>query len=163
MSNVFVIEPNKCTGCRMCEARCSWWHEKEISPVKSRIKAFKLAEQGIDLPIVCMHCEDAPCQTVCPVDAIAREDQTNGVQISEAKCIGCRACMIVCPYGAISMDTDKRKVIKCDLCEGDPQCVKYCVTKAIQWQPAKRADMVRRTAMMKELTAGLTKAAAVSR
>lgn len=53
------------------------------------------------------------------------------VEIDYDKCIGCRTCVSVCPFGAMHFVAIDRKVIKCDLCDGDPQCVRFCDTKAV--------------------------------
>jgi Fe-S-cluster-containing dehydrogenase component len=64
------------------------------------------------------------------VDAIKKEP--NGlVRIDEELCIGCEACVSQCPLGV--MMALPEKVVKCELCNGDPQCVKYCATGAIEY------------------------------
>jgi len=73
-------------------------------------------------------CADHPCIEACPVAAISDSD---GVVLIDAEsCIGCGACEAVCPHQAIR--TESGKALKCDLCGGDPACVKECVTAAIQ-------------------------------
>ena len=53
-------------------------------------------------------------------------------------CIGCRACVAVCPFGAMSFDAVAKRVIKCDLCDGDPTCVSFCDTKALDYVDARQ-------------------------
>ena len=53
-------------------------------------------------------------------------------------CIGCRACVAVCPFGAMNFDAVGKKVIKCDLCDGEPTCVLFCDVKALDYVDAKR-------------------------
>jgi len=138
MDKVLIVDPEKCTGCKVCEFVCSLEHEDEINPMKSRIQVISWEDQGIDLPIVCQQCEDAPCEAVCPVKAISREQSTGALVIDEDLCIGCRMCVNACPFGAPTVRPDDRKVVKCDLCGGDPQCVQFCAAKAVQFMSASK-------------------------
>jgi anaerobic carbon-monoxide dehydrogenase iron sulfur subunit len=126
MAKSIVIQYEKCVGCRTCEMVCSLGHENEISPFRSRIRVIKWEETAHSIPVNCRQCEDAPCQKVCPVQAIVR-DEGQGLQVIDYdKCIGCRSCVLVCPFGAIAFNSTLKKVVKCDLCDGDPLCVKFC-------------------------------------
>jgi len=51
----------------------------------------------------------------------------------EVKCIGCRMCTLACPFGAVVFETGSRRIIKCDLCEGKPECVVFCPTQALDY------------------------------
>ena len=128
-----VFDPDLCTGCRACELACSFINEGVFAPSKSRIRVVKFDRDGIDVPIGCEHCENAPCMIVCPVKAIYRDEETNAVILDPDVCIGCKRCMLVCPFGAIGFDEDKRVFFKCDLCRGDPECVKWCFTQAVKY------------------------------
>ncbi len=152
---ILTLEPEKCTGCRICELACSFAKSREFNPLVSRVKILKSDNEGVSCPIVCVHCEDPPCRVVCPVEAIVRDDKTKGILIREDVCIGCRACLIVCPYGAISMDGRKGTMLKCDLCEGNPVCVKMCPTDAIRYVRADLVDFSKKHAMMKKITEGV--------
>ena len=55
------------------------------------------------------------------------------VEVDYEKCIGCRTCVSVCPFGAMHFVASDRKVIKCDLCDGDPQCVRFCEIEAVRF------------------------------
>jgi Fe-S-cluster-containing hydrogenase component 2 len=136
---ILVIDPEKCTGCRTCELACSFKHEKEFNPAKSRIHILKWEEAGLDVPMVCQQCESPICLTVCPVKAVARDDKTGAMLINYDICIGCRMCVMACPFGAPSIDEESRKTIKCDLCDGDPECVKFCPTGAIDYVKSTKA------------------------
>ena len=130
MLKKFIIDYSKCSGCRTCEMVCSLVHYGICSPSLSRINIMKWELKGIYVPIVCHHCEDRPCVSVCPTNAICSID--NGlVKIDLRKCIGCGNCAVACPFGAISFDPTTRKVKSCDLCNGQPVCVKVCPTEAL--------------------------------
>lgn len=130
---MLIFDANLCTGCRACELACSFHCEGVFQPSKSRIRIVKLDEDGIDVPVGCEHCEDAVCIAVCPVKAIKRDERIYAVLIDSSICIGCKECMVACPFGAIQFDEEKRIFYKCDICEGEPECVKWCFTKAIQY------------------------------
>jgi len=127
-----VVDLNLCTGCRVCELRCAFQHHRECNPSKSRIKVVKLDRAGVSVPLFCQNCEEAFCQQNCPTRAIQRDGKTGALVIREEKCVGCRACTMVCPFSALQVLPD-RKVVKCDYCGGDPYCVKYCETGALKY------------------------------
>jgi carbon-monoxide dehydrogenase iron sulfur subunit len=84
----------------------------------------------------CQQCQDAPCMNVCPVKAISQDEQLGRVSVDYNTCIGCRACVSVCPFGAMSFNSTDRRVLKCDVCDGDPQCVRFCDVKAVDFVEA---------------------------
>jgi len=51
--------------------------------------------------------------------------------VDQNACIGCKQCMVVCPFGAVHFDSARKAVFKCDLCDGDPECVKWCFTGGV--------------------------------
>jgi carbon-monoxide dehydrogenase iron sulfur subunit len=149
MERQLVIDIDRCTGCRMCEMACSLEKEGECSRVFSRIKVVKM-EQGIDLPLVCLQCEEAVCMKVCPVRAISR-NTIGTIVVDYEVCIGCKVCLALCPFGAISLDPKRRKVIKCDLCGGQPQCVRFCQPKALSYVRKDKVDAVKRRRMAEKI------------
>jgi len=130
---VIVVEHENCVGCRTCEAVCSLSHEGEIGPLRSRIGVVKWEALGLAVPMNCRQCDDAPCAAVCPVKAISRDENLNRVMVEYSKCIGCRTCVTVCPFGGMSFDLMDGRVIKCDLCDGDPLCVRFCAYGALRY------------------------------
>jgi Fe-S-cluster-containing hydrogenase component 2 len=144
MLKTLFIDLEKCAGCRTCETICSFYHEKEFNPAKSRIRILKWEEAGIDVPMVCQQCESPVCETVCPVKATSRNQETGAMLIDTDVCIGCKMCLMACPFGAPSINPDTKKVIKCDLCDGDPQCVKYCPTGAVDYLTMTKATMAKK-------------------
>lgn len=153
MKKVLSIDATLCTGCRVCEVVCSLSKSKEgvVNPVKARVKVFKVDTEGIDIPVMCQQCEDALCMDVCPVNALQRDSKTGAIVVREETCVGCRACTLVCPYGAITVDVDTRVSSKCDLCGGDPQCARFCITKAIRYERSDVADTQRQEARMESI------------
>jgi carbon-monoxide dehydrogenase iron sulfur subunit len=129
---VLGLDLNLCTGCRSCELRCAFKHHKECNPSKSRIRVVNLDRVGVAVPLFCLNCEEGFCQEICPTKAIYRDGKTGALFLDEEKCIRCRACTLVCPFSGLQVLPD-RKVVKCDLCKGDPYCVKYCETGALKY------------------------------
>jgi anaerobic carbon-monoxide dehydrogenase iron sulfur subunit len=133
LSKVLVSDPKKCTGCRLCESACSVRHEGKSDPRKSRIQIIDWNNQGIFLPVFCQQCEDGSCMAACPKGAIYRDEKMNRVMVDYDRCISCKTCISACPFGAIGFDEDRGKIIRCDLCDGDPQCVRFCEPKALSF------------------------------
>jgi carbon-monoxide dehydrogenase iron sulfur subunit len=147
---VLVVDQKKCTGCRKCEMVCSIFHTGSSNPSRSRIRVLKLDEIGFYLPISCQNCEDPQCTEVCPAKAAHRDLKSNKVLIDKTKCIGCKTCIIACPFGAPSFDVIERVSIKCDFCDGDPQCVSFCEAKALDYIEAGRIDMKKKSQLFRE-------------
>lgn len=150
----------KCIGCQMCMIDCAAHHADENKLPISYPKGWDLLPESrlfVDLngafpvPLLCKHCENAPCATVCPTGAI-RVDEKNGFKIlSKDKCIGCRSCLLACPFGLVSMDNEGKAAQKCDMCMErlergiDPVCVLVCPRGALSVQPvAPSMDEVRK-------------------
>ncbi|EKJ9694703.1 4Fe-4S dicluster domain-containing protein, partial [Salmonella enterica] len=98
-----------------------------------RIRVIK--EDSFTTATVCHQCEDAPCANVCPVQAIRRD--RGHIFVTSSRCIGCKSCMLACPFGAMTVvaSASGAQAIKCDLCwhrEAGPACVEACPTSALQ-------------------------------
>lgn len=123
--------PDKCTGCRQCSISCALNKTGECNPKKGAINVLRDEFERYEIQFVCLQCDDPECTTVCMKSAIAK-DEDGIVRIDKDKCIGCRMCVVACPYGAItSFEGD---IIKCDLCDGEPMCIKYCSTNAVVYE-----------------------------
>ena len=140
MQKMLIVDSEKCTGCRLCEVVCSATHEGISNPMKARIHIIKMDNDRIIVPIVCSQCEEAPCMDVCPTIARFRDDQMGRVLFDYDRCIGCKTCLTVCPFGAISFDPEKKMLISCDLCDGDPTCIRFCSTQALRYVEATAAN-----------------------
>jgi carbon-monoxide dehydrogenase iron sulfur subunit len=152
MEKVLKIDYQKCTGCRLCELVCSVSHHGVSNPARSRIKVVKWESEGLYVPMTCQQCEDAPCISVCPVKATSRDETSGFVVIDYEKCIGCRSCVTVCPFGARSYSTIDKMVLKCDLCGGDPQCARFCEVKAVEFISADRLSQSKKKDAAKRLS-----------
>ena len=134
-----VVDVEKCVGCRCCEYACSTKNYGECNPARSRIFAVRSIEEAIiaSVPVVCQQCEDPLCLAMCPVQALIRDEETHAVVVIDSeRCLGCRTCVEVCPFGAPAVDPRTGITEKCDLCGGDPTCVKVCAFDAIKYLPA---------------------------
>ena len=138
---VLFYDPNRCTGCRYCEMACSYKHYGVIDYNKARRHVIFDPEHVLFEAVQCRHCEEPVCAAACPTEAIKKDEKTGWVLINPMKCIGCRSCTYACPIGVPRFDEDLKVAIKCDFCDGDPWCAKYCSAQAIQVLP--RAEALR--------------------
>jgi Fe-S-cluster-containing hydrogenase component 2 len=90
----------------------------------------------------------------CPVDAIAYDAATGAKTILDSACVGCKVCTIACPFGTVNYNSDTGKVIKCDLCGGDPACAKACPTQAITYVDADQTGYEKMLAWAAKTDAG---------
>jgi len=140
-----VVDIDKCTGCMACTYACSSSRMGLHSPSHSRIRILKLEMSGLDAPVVCQQCEEPRCVEACPKQAIVRDAGTGILKIDEVLCNRCLLCAEACPYGAIQATPGgrkERKMLKCDLCGGEPQCVFWCDTGAIAYVDATERERI---------------------
>jgi carbon-monoxide dehydrogenase iron sulfur subunit len=140
MKQVYIRE-EYCIGCHLCEVYCQLQH----APSADLVKAFKkeatrplprlrVDENGVvSFSVRCQHCQDAPCVQACLTGALARDPENSLVTIDKERCIGCGTCLLVCPLGALKLDKEQKKMVKCDLCQGEdiPACVANCPNEAL--------------------------------
>ncbi len=156
-----VVDLDVCVGCQACVVNCKAWNSGGYgAPLAdsepwggnpsgawlNRVHGFE-AESGsgaavVHFPKSCLHCDDAPCVTVCPTGASLKRSEDGIVLVDESKCMGCGLCAWACPYGAREMDPSEGVMKKCTLCvdriyndnlpEEDrvPACVRACPTNA---------------------------------
>jgi len=156
-----VHDATICTGCMRCMTTCSTYNFGSTSFTKARLQIVRHeghaltrmdeVDELIFQPMLCQQCDKPRCQEFCPAHAIERNPKTNAMVINYDRCIGCRMCMAVCPFGAMRYDTNRRKVFKCELCDGDPQCVKLCPQEAIKFLPKDVANAPKINALSKKL------------
>ncbi|MBN36337.1 MAG: hypothetical protein CMM46_16475 [Rhodospirillaceae bacterium] len=156
-----VIDLDICVGCHACAVACKSWNTTGVAaplgdtepygPEASgtwlnRVHTFEADDgQGgftLHFPRSCLHCDNAPCVTVCPTGASYKRADDGIVLVDEDLCIGCGLCAWSCPYGARELDDDSGTMKKCTLCvdriDNDdldeidrvPACVRTCPTSA---------------------------------
>ena len=122
---ILKLDHTKCTGCMLCEMICSLSHAGECNPTLARVGVITFEKEQLDIPVLCRNCGNPPCMPVCPVEAISIDKGTGAVILNDELCIGCQLCIDACPVeGALTLDPRNGKVLKCDLCDGDPKCIK---------------------------------------
>ena len=152
-----MIDLDTCVGCHACAVNCKEWNTGgQSGPLSdldayganingtwlNRIHSYEMDSPGGEMtmyfPRSCLHCQDAPCVTVCPTGASLKRSEDGIVLVDDDKCIGCGLCAWSCPYGAREMDPVEKVMRKCTLCvdriynetfdEIDcvPACVRTC-------------------------------------
>ncbi|MCP5074803.1 MAG: 4Fe-4S dicluster domain-containing protein [Rhodobacteraceae bacterium] len=153
-----AIDLDICVGCHACVINCKEWNTSNygtplsdmdayganpVGTFLNRVHTFEVKADGcnaqtVHFPKSCLHCEDAPCVTVCPTGASYKRQEDGIVLVNESDCIGCGLCAWSCPYGAREIDRAEGVMKKCTLCidriynENIPQedrmpaCVRTC-------------------------------------
>jgi electron transport protein HydN len=154
-------DTEKCIGCRTCEIACAVAHGESktgaagAEPGVFIPRLFVIVTQDLSAPVQCHHCVDAPCSNVCQMAAISR---VNGrTVVDTGRCVGCKLCLMACPFGAIEFvplpagtrpifpgEAEKpeewarrrlQRASNCDLCvhrAQGPACVETCPEKALE-------------------------------
>lgn len=143
MNRFVMANSQQCIGCRACEVACVMSHNNEqhvLNPEQFRPRITVIRHLQQRNAVTCHHCEDAPCARSCPNGAISRIDDS--VQVDQQLCIGCKSCVIACPFGTLEVLVTpvgngqiKATAHKCDLCLGRPEgpaCAQNCPTHALQ-------------------------------
>lgn len=152
----FLVNSDRCIGCHACEMACKNEYQPEAS-VRMR-KVYQMPEANLEKParvflsLACNHCEDPACLKACP--AKAYKILENGIVYHDQEaCIGCKMCIMACPYQVPCFDKETGKVRKCDMCMDkmekgeEPVCVRSCVMDAlsiidVEEEGGKYADTV---------------------
>ncbi len=122
----FLCDVERCIDCSGCVVACKEGNHIPVGINRRRVVTLNQGEAGErSISVSCMHCSDAPCLAVCPVDAIyQREDGI--VLVSKKTCIGCGYCFMACPFGAPQFPKGnvfgaRGAMDKCTFCAGGPE------------------------------------------
>lgn len=136
----FVIDQEACIGCHACTVACKAENGVPVGDFRTWVKYVEIGRfpdvRRHFAVLRCNHCTDAPCVTICPVNALTKRHD-GIVDVDRQACIGCRACMQACPYDALYMNEDLHAVEKCHFCAHrverglEPACVTVCPVGAI--------------------------------
>ena len=134
-----VTDKDACTGCRNCELVCSLSHEGVCGSSLARAYVEKDLFTGDYEPLMCAQCKKPKCLPACPVEGALTVDPRTGAKVIDPKvCTGCRECEKACVFAAkrsrIKYDPARNICIKCDLCGGDPECVKVCPVTILAYE-----------------------------
>jgi len=130
MRKYVISDPEKCSGCRICELICSGVKERAFNPEKARIRVIK-EYPGFSIAFACHFCEEPPCVAACPNGALSADE--NGVlSVADDACTACGVCVEACEFGVLVLHPDSERPVACDLCGGEPQCIKFCPERALK-------------------------------
>jgi anaerobic dimethyl sulfoxide reductase subunit B (iron-sulfur subunit) len=150
MQLAFYIDTAACSGCKACQVACKDKHDLETGRLWRRVATVEGGEwvqQGAawtttafaySVSLSCMHCANPACVSGCPTGAMHKRDDGT-VAIAAERCIGCRYCEWLCPYGAPRFDARAGRMTKCDLCADEreagrpPACVSACPMRALDY------------------------------
>jgi carbon-monoxide dehydrogenase iron sulfur subunit len=144
---MLIVNVERCIGCGRCKIECAVAHSesKDLAEAmheeprpKPRVMVEPIGQYSA--PLQCRHCEDAPCVAVCPSRALKKAGTGEPVLFERELCIGCKQCIMACPFGVVTMDRDGKHVLKCDLCVSrlelgqQPACAAACHTDALTYK-----------------------------
>ncbi|MFH1581951.1 MAG: 4Fe-4S dicluster domain-containing protein [Pseudomonadota bacterium] len=151
-----LTNPDKCTGCVLCELACSFHNENIFSPSLSRISVFRQYMKGVFIPLSCAQCEAPMCEPTCPLGAISKNTATGAWEVNVDRCQGCKMCLLVCPLGGMGFNKEKGVALKCDFCGGNPECVIFCPTGALEIIEDEQLAVIKKKKSLKRMAEVLT-------
>ena len=166
-----LVDTTLCIGCRRCEYACKNAHDIEAGPIEkyddrsvfdnlrrpeanaltvvNEFENEKKVDEPVNVKVQCMHCDHPACLSACIVGAFSKQENGSVIWDSD-KCIGCRYCMIACPFQVPAFEYDKAiqpEIRKCDFCfertkeGGIPACVEICPMETLIY--GKRYELVK--------------------
>ncbi|HEX9149195.1 MAG TPA: 4Fe-4S dicluster domain-containing protein [Thermoanaerobaculia bacterium] len=149
--NGFLVDLNYCISCKACEVACKTWN---AVPTDRGIRWRRVVDEllgvvprttAYSVSLACNHCENPACVRACPNGALTM--RADGLVVHDkTKCVGCRYCESVCPYGAPQYDAVEKVMTKCTGCFDRvdqgllPACVDACPAEALKFGPLAEID-----------------------
>ncbi len=132
--NYVEFHKEKCISCDLCSEVCSLNKLGRIQPAAAAIRVTRDHSTyfGEMRCAVCDMGHDRACVESCPVDALTFEESSGVVRFDADLCTDCGACLDSCPN--VAQDAISRRIMICDLCDGDPMCVQWCPEAALTWE-----------------------------
>lgn len=118
--------PENCSGCLSCELTCAFQHFGYFDFQKSRIRIIHDEEHSKITIHQCIQCDEKSCVNNCPVKALSVDPKLGCIRLDHDLCIGCQTCLKKCNYNGVMWDAENAQPLICDLCDGDPECIKTC-------------------------------------
>ncbi|MBE3586152.1 4Fe-4S dicluster domain-containing protein [Desulfofundulus thermocisternus] len=165
MSKYYLYQDEKkCISCRSCEVQCKVNKGLDPGPRPNQIVVVGPVQAGsrpraTSIFMPCFHCEEPWCVPACPTGAVQKRPKDGIVFIDQELCVGCKSCIMACPWGAPQWDARKGKAVKCDYCMDridaglKPACVTACPTGCLLFGPAERMPDVKRVRHVHQITA----------
>lgn len=130
--HTIAFYPERCNGCGDCVKSCSQAKSGTEDPLHSRIQVAKDPDGSSYGLSLCRQCGEPRCAMNCPAGALKKNEETGVIEWDESNCVGCQLCTLACAYAGITYNSKINQVMKCDMCGGDPLCVKSCKTRALE-------------------------------
>lgn len=130
---IVFVEQERCFGCGHCERMCAFMRTGDFHPADADIRVHVDYAARTIFNLTCLQCETAYCLEVCPAKAITRDPVTGAKRVDTDRCIGCRMCVLACPFGNMHFDNQRHVAHKCNLCNGEPRCVESCMAEALHY------------------------------
>jgi Fe-S-cluster-containing dehydrogenase component len=142
--NIVYVDLDRCVACRNCQLECSFRQAENTRDDGANIWVQVDLDHRAIFTSTCLQCETAPCLAACPAGGLTRDPATRAVVVDRNACLGCGMCLLACPFGHIHLERAGRVASKCDLCGGDPRCVRVCMAQALHFGDVEELAEARR-------------------
>ncbi|MFO7596804.1 MAG: 4Fe-4S dicluster domain-containing protein [Desulfocurvibacter africanus] len=148
----------RCISCKACEVHCKAKNRVPKGAKLGILVSTNPVKEGdnpkiLNLFMPCFHCEQPWCVAACPTGAMTRRDKDGIVYVNAELCVGCKACIVACPWKIPQWDETSGRAIKCDFCRDrldqglKPACVTACTARALEFVEPNTESEKTRTAI----------------
>ncbi|MBE3588545.1 MAG: 4Fe-4S dicluster domain-containing protein [Thermoanaerobacteraceae bacterium] len=166
MSSYYLYhDEKKCISCHSCEVQCKINKGLNMGPKPNQL--ITVGPVNVDSQprvayvfMSCFQCEQAWCIKACPTGAVQKRAGDGIIFIDQERCVGCKSCILACPWGAPQWDAQKGKAVKCDYCREridaglKPACVTVCPTNSLIFGRAEQIPDIKRVRYAREYFSG---------